>query len=1212
MSNSKSKIKKIICSTVLCFGLIASGLVGSHSATTTNNVSASSASTSGYITENVTSTLFGSGSDFHASTTSSTTPKTSFTGWSSDSASDDNTKKEIVHGVVDFKNYFDDEDWEIDKQPSMPSSTNDDDSYHYNLMINAPNVSHKFGYNSSKSISLDANSYYKISVYLCTYSDGKNNSPTASIYLDGILDKDDDNYSSSYFENRTTLNSWTTYSFYVETGSESKSATLGLWLGSKTSSSKGAVFFNNIEIVRYSEASYYDQVSNMEDLEEDQHNIISFANDYTRPFDEFDEDNNEYTTNHSSFESSPSAWNMKTEKNARQIYKIVDVSSNFTALEKTFSAPGSNGSIDNSQALFMYNKKDSYQASSSPEITIGKQSYYKLSFWAKSDCDTGDGATVLLVDKSEEDAIDNASLTLATTVEINSNHFRNDWTQYNFYIYGASQKDTQVAVEIWLGTKDANTSGYVFVDDFRLEEIDYDTFNANSSSSNSTTFNLNAKDDQYTIANGDFDKTQNSNSSTAYPLTPASWTRTVTRDGNTFNGTNNVFSGVISTNPDHFKDNLDNYGGLRIKDCPPALLNEEDNNVLMIGSTDSRLSQTYSSTSFTLSANSYYQLSLYILTDYTNNASDNNGARVTISSDTKTIYDRYNISNDAYAWQKICVDIKTGVNEESVKIDLKLEGVAGHIFVDKVELRTITENIYNNNVKDNSIQTIDLTYENFDNKTFGKVLAKNGVETPNNWTYGSNESDEVISGIINKNSLNNVPPSSSGNNSYLYISSTEDGNFYYTSKEKFTFSSETFYKISVNVFTLRIERQEPNTDDTDEETIYGASIALADSDEIILKGINTVDSNGDSYWKTYTLYFSLTEEISSAIKLSLGVDSEECQGFVLFNNLQITTFDSVDDYNAEITNADENTIAEFTNYTPPADDEDEESTPWTSSFNWVIVPSLITGLAIIIAVVGYYVRKITFNRKPKIKTNYDRRKTLDKDIDKREKIALRKQIIEELRAELAGIDQEIADFNVLAEEKLNQIKEQIHAEQEELKKEKLDIEIRKKEATANREKQLKESPDFVSNTKAEREYNNFIAKLDRQEMAIQRKINDQEFRLATAKEVNNEKLSRYTARQEYIRLQIAKIEAEIEEIARQEEEMWAEYKAAKADAKRRKAEYKAQVKAEKEKQARAKKSATTSKTSTTKKAPAKTTKTSTPKTKSTKVEKVEENSSKEN
>ena len=83
-------------------------------------------------------------------------------------------------------------------------------------------------------------------------------------------------------------------------------------------------------------------------------------------------------------------------------------------------------------------------------------------------------------------------------------------------------------------------------------------------------------------------------------------------------------------------------------------------------------------------------------------------------------------------------------------------------------------------------------------------------------------------------------------------------------------------------------------------------------------------------------------------------------------------------------------------------------------------------------------------------------------------------------------------------------------------------------------------------------------------MAIQKKISDKEFKLSAAKEINNEKLNRYTARQEYIRLQIAKIEAEIEEIAKQDAEIWAQYKAAKAEAKRQKAEYKAQVKKEKE------------------------------------------------
>ncbi|MGN0961704.1 MAG: coiled-coil domain-containing protein, partial [Christensenellales bacterium] len=592
--------------------------------------------------------------------------------------------------------------------------------------------------------------------------------------------------------------------------------------------------------------------------------------------------------------------------------------------------------------------------------------------------------------------------------------------------------------------------------------------------------------------------------------------------------------------------------------------------------------QTFRSSKFSLSSDSYYMLSFYVMTDYIkNDLNTNYGARFTISSDTTTIFDLYNIKFDDNNWHKVDVKIKTGTNSQEATIALTFDKLIGYVFFDKIELQTINETTYNDTTLENANITpyrIDLTYENFDNKTFGKNVTTSGIDTPNNWKFVlENEEVGVHSGIIQSNNslLVETPPSLSGNKTYLYISSTHDGNFYYTSKEEYTFNSETYYKISINVLTRNLENDEID-EDVDEDTPYGASISLSNSDNILIKGINT---NG--VWKTYTIYASFTESLTTPIRLSLGYTDVTCMGEVLFDNLTITTMEP-EEYNASIESAELGTYATFTDYTAPVDEDKEEAEPWKNTFNWLIIPSLVTGIAIIIAIVGYYVKKINLKRKPKIKTNYDRRKTLDKDIDKREKIALRKQIIEELKSELESIDKEIEDFNVIANEKLEEIKVQIVSEQEELKKQKLEIEIRKKEATAEREKQLKASPDFVSNTKAEKEYNNFITKLDRQEMAIQKKISDREFKLATAKELNNEKLNKYTARQEYIRLQIAKIEAEIEEIARQEDEMWAEYKAAKADAKRRKAEYKAQLKAEKDKKASNRKTANTTKSTTSK------------------------------
>ena len=38
-------------------------------------------------------------------------------------------------------------------------------------------------------------------------------------------------------------------------------------------------------------------------------------------------------------------------------------------------------------------------------------------------------------------------------------------------------------------------------------------------------------------------------------------------------------------------------------------------------------------------------------------------------------------------------------------------------------------------------------------------------------------------------------------------------------------------------------------------------------------------------------------------------------------------------------------------------EDDEEESTWENKFDWLIIPSLLTALAIIIAIIGFYVRK---------------------------------------------------------------------------------------------------------------------------------------------------------------------------------------------------------------------------------------------------------------
>lgn len=1163
LNTRHKKSKNIFFSLILCFAMIISAFAGIHFSPKSEEVYAGS----DYIVKNVSSDLLNSYHNFY--TTSTAKPATP-NGWSEITTNQVN-KDNIIKGIVDVtdETTFKTSTYKTTR-PNMPKDESSDEAYFKNLMINSFNGAGRFGYKSN-SISLEANSFYEIRVKLYTHRTAKSDDfeetdPTASIYLTGLTDdKEYDNQVK--FENINTLTSWTTYSFYIDTNS-SASVNLELWLGSKTTSVQGAVFFNNVKIYRYSEDYYTKYILSNEDTDTNNFNIISLSqNENLSPVD------------NSSFETTtPMGWKnvaKSTTETDNQLCQIVDANNYSLVINdtKTITAPGSNNSANNSHCLFMYNKENGYQAIESSKIEIQPLSYYKITFWAKSDCNTGSGATVYLVDKTENNPIENASLTLSTNFTKNSNIYRNDWTQYTFYVYGNENEVKNVAIQIWLGTTSSKTSGYVFVDDFRMQEISYDMFSNNSSSTNSSSLNFNSASDSFVVVNSNFNKTSNEDISATYPLDPTSWTKSGDTNSNTF-------SGVINASKEHFDANVDKYTNTTIMPTRPANhpIHKDNNNVLMIGSTSENNSQTYTSSSISLSPNSYYKLSYYVFTSYDRINNKNNGASVSLATSTKTLYDYQNIHFTDNQWHQFVVYFKTGVSSDSATLNLNFKDLTGYVYFDDIRLETSKEEIFNNFTVEPEITytKVDLSYENFDNKTFN---LNDNIQNPNGWTaseqgvenneFTINENNRGIIKVSDYSSIN-TPSTLSGNANALFIQSLHDTNFAYTTNDSYSFSAKTYYKISVNVLTKNISSESTN----ENASTYGARISLDGSNDIIFKGINTFGG-----WKTYTIYLTLENDLTSKISLALGNKDEKVSGTVLFDNFKIETIDQ-DTMKNELLTADESTIAKFINYTETTEDTTEDNSTWSNEFNWLILPSLLTALAIIIAVVGFYVRKINFARKPKIKTKYDRRKTLDKDIDRRERIALRQQIIDELNAELLSIDEEIAEYNRLAEEQLEELKAKIMAEKEEIKRQKIEIEIRKKEATSEREKQLKANPELVGNARAEKEFVRFMEKLDKQEMHLQKQLSLKDIKLENTKEADKSKLAKFLERKEFIKNEIAKIEAEIESIAKEEAEMWEEYKRAKIEAKQNKAKNRAKAKLEKENKTA--KSTTSSKTNKTK------------------------------
>lgn len=1146
MYNSiKTRTKKIICSLVLVLGALLSAFSGYHiDASQLKSVSASTTNTT-YINDKFSENVYekdSSEAGYYAFNSSSSNQfTTSVSGWSKVN-SEEETDSYLKSGIVDLQNKS---DWKTDdcktSYPQFLGGESTATGYYKALMINSFNGLHSFGYKSN-SITLEKDSYYKIETKLYTEQNAH-----ASIYLTGLIDEDNKetdkdgvNYLDKVkFERINTLNGLDTYTFYIST-SESKTVNIELWLGSKTDSSNGAVFFHEVNITRSTEAFFEEEYA--DDLEADDNKINGAKYNFITLASE-----KRSVVSNGDFESIPfENWKTLSRGNTSgQICKAVDVKSYGT---DEIELPGSNCSRDNDQALLLYNEKDGYQGVESETFTIEQHRYYKLSFWAKSNCGSDTGATVSLADKSETNPADSASLTLATSYTADSNKFRNDWTNYNFYIYGPAFGDKQIAIQICLGTEDSQTDGYVFIDDFTIEDIDYEEYNSNSSETNCTTFALNETNSNLTIANGQFNVTENENSNGVYPLAPSGWTK----EGSE----NNTFSGIVSTS--NWDSQVSNYYNGGYKPTNPGVLPYmlgTDNNCLMIGSTNELNSQAYSASDLTLSSGKYYKVSFYVFTDYNRNKGETEdyGASVKLATTNTTIFDYKNIHFTDNKWHKFefYINNSNETSDLTATLSLNFAGVNGYVFFDDVIITESNENAYTNfgsfKNPDTTYQQIDLSGDNFDNRTYNTNL-KNSLQTPANWTAreeNDNLNDIYVSGILYKNSsyINDLPNPPSGSDHVLYISSTKDVYYSFVSSKTYTFSTNSYYKISVNILTRRISSNEPEDD-----VVYGASIKLSASSDIEFKAINT---NG--VWKRYTIFFCPDSDITSAISLCLGASEEYTAGDVLFDNLQVETIDA-DTYMESIGTIEDSQFKAFINYTEEEEEEEEEESEWNNDFNWLVLPSLITALALIIAIVGYYVRKISFNRKPKIKTKYDRRKTLDKDIDRREQISLRKQIIAELNEELVAIDKEIEEYKVLASQKFEVIKERIVAEQEKIRKQKLEIEIKKQEAKAEREKQLKENPELVSNTKAEKDYANFVAKLDKQELALQKQLNVQNMKLATAEQPNNVKLDAFLERKEYIRNEISKIEAEIEELAKEEAEMWNEYKIAKAEAKKKKAE----------------------------------------------------------
>lgn len=381
------------------------------------------------------------------------------------------------------------------------------------LLINSADVeglakeSVRVGY-VSNSFTLNANSYYKISVMVKVING------QASVYLMTDNNISETNVDSK-FENigastGVMTGGWKRYTFYVKTGFSSISATLGLYLGGqdkdialtdanmvladglngkyvKKAANEYEVYNKNThkdatETYNYSGSAkggtvLFDYVIK-EDISESVYNAKT-ASATASAADEYEETKRVEmnldsfglaTTPDENKPTSPKGWtktSLTKDTDTEQLQSGVIYSTDYKAHsgESCLIIP------------YLNTAGASYYASDAKTLT--KDGFYKISVWAKlSEGHTGKAYITLVATNYGENSkyVDYAS----QTIEVNST----DWKEYVFFIkapssdtkidkYGDNAKDLSLKIRLGFGeSADNKASGYVLFDDVLIEKLD--------------------------------------------------------------------------------------------------------------------------------------------------------------------------------------------------------------------------------------------------------------------------------------------------------------------------------------------------------------------------------------------------------------------------------------------------------------------------------------------------------------------------------------------------------------------------------------------------------------------------------------------------------------------------------------------------------------------------------------------------------------------
>ncbi len=882
-----------------------------------------------------------------------------------------------------------------------PHKTDEDNRI---LMLNSrktlagDNVSRRIGYKSN-DITLNANSYYRLSVDTLSSDDGKNQGEydvKASVYVDGLKDAEGKEVTLGYEGLNNT--SWATYYFYIATGSEAQTVNLQLYLGGRENYSTGVVFFDKVYLEEFSENTFFNAaidkqykftdstnvnttdtkflVDRLQDEENDKEFKLDMAGynfdfEDKRP-DDFSVLGDAWT---SSITPKSHAWIMPVVRNAQPQYfkeqtmslenpKGYDYVGSDLSFDKT---KGTNG--ENANALVLFTDGQSHVSVKSKDITLKAHGVYKFSLRAKvSQIRSGNFTVSVKETEKIYDWYDIKALypTLASTTKTcattnNENPRYNDYTTIDIYVKCHNEYDTNVYLEIALGNEKENAEGCVFIDNISLSQIDSASFPTDG---DALTMKVATSDPDFT--NSYFDLADSETAKLNYPLKAQGYTA---KNGKYTEG------GVIYLKDEtHFNEMYSSYDWKGSFPKHPEGTNSVNNVYMMYNSFPSY--QSIETPSKTLSAGKWSEISF----DYKTVTQTDKNAEITLEIvDSNGIQLFLQKGIESYNWTKMKVYFKTN---ELVPLDVKAivhfgqdkvgEEMQGYVYLDNFNLKSDVT------LPDVAPYKVDLTdmFSLDPTGTIGEGLTLSNTLTFEEGKKGTGEGSVANGGIVNGQKNQFDITTEEGN--ILALVSFAESKPTLTTKFAYSLAENAYYELSFDLQTnFSADEDAIKENNKEHKCEYGVSVGLKDFSEI-------TQLKSNEKFTHYKVYIKApANAVTANLVFAINSDCYETTGAGYLANVKLTSSTELDFTSAKESEEFNKTIFTSTYQNQSDDKPDKPENPSTPADNtqlWVIIPSIFTALALIGALVAVGLSKVKIKKHEKFSgEEYDRKINVNHD-----------------------------------------------------------------------------------------------------------------------------------------------------------------------------------------------------------------------------------------